>query len=249
MEIDKNLLQKVAQYKPDPLVLRTIADKPVVFTVGIVAAGKNTVASKLIELYPEEYRFIVSHTTRKPRANHGVMERDGVEYHFIDFAAAEQLLDSGAYVEANIIHYENIYGVTIGEIRKIQDGGKIPLGDLDIKGVQNCVNLGLHVKAIFLLPPSYEVWWERLQKRYGETVDWRDVRLRVKTTLEELEFVLARDYFYLIINDDLDRTVELSNRIAHGEPVPSDPRATQLIKDLTVRMRNKLAYWAPDGHP
>src|SRR5688500_2742247 len=117
MEIDPRLRQKLTTYKPDPTAIRSIADAPLVFLVGIAGAGKNSLLTEILRRYSDTYQFIVSHTTRPPRSNNGVMEQDGVNYHYIDFTTAERMLDEGEYVEANVVHYEDIYGTSIAEIK------------------------------------------------------------------------------------------------------------------------------------
>lgn len=244
MKLDTRLLQKVAAYTPDSQALASIKDVPILFTVGIVAAGKNALQRRIMALHPDEYSFIVSHVTRKPRMNKGIMEREGVEYHFIDFETAEKMLDQGRYIEANIVHYDDIYGSSIEEIERIKAEGKIGITDLEIKGVHTYVGLGLNVKPVFVLPPDYEIWKQRLLERYGSSVDWPEVRKRMKTALEELQLALQRDYLYLVINGDLDQTAGHINRIAHGEPIERRPAAAlELAQTIADRISEKLANW------
>src|SRR5690606_6577343 len=105
---------------------------------GIVSAGKDTVVTNLAE--DPDFKVIVSHTTRPPRMNHGVLEQDGVEYHFIDLAEAEAMLERGEFVEAKYVH-GNIYGTSLKEIRAIHDQGVIGLTDIDIHGVEEYLKI------------------------------------------------------------------------------------------------------------
>jgi guanylate kinase len=242
MELDEKLISKVSQYRPSSAALAPIKNTPLLFTVGITAAGKNVVLEQLMELYPNEYYFIVSHTTRAPRENHGIMETDGVEYHFVDFATVDTMLSDEAYFEANVIHFRDVYGTSIAEIEKAQSEGKIAVSDVDIKGVAQYVEYGLNVKPVFLLPPSYEAWMQRLLKRYnGEKPNKHDLHMRMTTALHELEHALTVDYYYIVVNEDLDKTVRLVNDIAHGEPVePHFQKAMDIAEKLAARIREEL---------
>jgi guanylate kinase len=242
MELDGRLISKVASYKPTSESIDPIRETPILFVVGIAGAGKDTVQTKLMNAHRDEYHYIISHTTRKPRENHGVMEQDGVAYHFIDFATAEQMIDDRAFVEAKVVHFNNIYGTSIAEIKKAKASRKIAITDIEVKGVKEYVGLGMNVKPVFLLPPSFEVWWERLAKRYDGDIPQKDIYNRMKTALVEIEHALNTDYFYIIINDDLEKTVELVNQIAHGEQVePHYYKAMDIARHMVLELRKKIA--------
>lgn len=242
MELDERLIAKVASYKPTAAAIEPIRDTPILFVVGITGAGKDTIQHKLVDTHPNEYRFIVSHTTRAPRENHGMLEQTGVDYNFIDFAQAERMIDDQAFVEAKVVHFDNIYGTSIAEIEAAKAEGKIAITDIEVKGVKEYVDLSMNVKPVFLLPPSYDVWWERLTARYDNKMLGHDLHKRMQTALMEIEHAVATDYFYIVINDDLNDTVDLVNRIAHGEAVePHYHKAMDIAEQFLARMREKLA--------
>ncbi|MEK7152788.1 MAG: hypothetical protein AAB834_02480 [Patescibacteria group bacterium] len=235
------LKDKIAAYHPATEALDPVRQTPILFLVGISGAGKNTVLQRLMALHPQEYRHIVSHTTRKPRENHGVMERDGVNYHFVDLPTIDRMLDEQAFIESKT-YADNVYGTSIAEIKKAQTEGKIALGDLTVDGADEYAEFDLNVKNVFLLPPSYEVWQERLLARYEGNVHQHDLYKRTKTALAELEHALTTDYFYIVINDDLDKTVELISQIAHGEQVePHYHKAVAIAEQIADKIRSQLA--------
>lgn len=240
MEMHEELSRKVEAYKPADAALDPIRSVPLLFAVGISGAGKDTVLKRLAALHRDSYQFMVSYTTRRPRVNQGVHERNGKEYHFIDMSTAMRMLDQGAFVEVN--HYaDNLYGVGIDEIVQAKQSGKMIIKDVDINGVINFVRLNMNVKPVFILPPSYEIWWERLVVRYGGTVDYTDLAKRMKTALNELSLALKHEYFYLVINDKVDLTVERIHAIAKGES--DDPRpahAINVIHEIVEAIHEKL---------
>jgi len=241
MELDVVASEKVAAYKPDKAKLDVIRDVPLMFMVGITSAGKNAVLHRLLEKYPDNYYFIVSHTTRAPRENHGVMEQDGKEYHFIDLQAMKSLLDNHDLIEAQVIHSAWISGTSIAEVQKAQANGKIPVSDIDIQGAEAYVGFGLNAKPIFILPPSYDVWMERLMTRYEGKPHKHDLFLRMQAAVGEIERAMTLDDFYIVINDNLDHTVDLAHKIAQGEPVePHYHKAMDIAEQLLVRIRAEL---------
>lgn len=240
MEIETILLKKAASYRPPTDRLQAILDVPLLFVVGISGAGKDTVQQRLLHAPDSDYRFIVSHTTREPRKNNGILEQNGVDYHFIDLTTAEKLLDEGEYLETNY-YAGNIYGTTIGEIESLKEQHKIGLTDVDVNGVGHYVAFGMNVIPIFLVPPDYATWWERLIKRYEGSIDTEDLKKRLSTALDELTQAQRNDYFYLVINDDLDVTVSTVDTIAHGSQYEArSERALKLVRELHTKIAGKL---------
>jgi guanylate kinase len=241
MEIDANFKTKIASYAPSSEALAPIKDVPLVFMVGISGAGKDTVLKRLMRIHPDEYSFVVSHTTRKPRENHGVMEQDGVDYHFVDLETVNRMLDNQEFIEAKL-YADNVYGTSIAEIQKAKDQGKIAITDITVDGVDEYEQLKLNNKNVFLLPPSYDTWQQRLLARYEGNVHQHDLYKRMRTALAELEHALATDYFYIVINDDLDKTLEIVSQIAHGSEVePHYHKAVAIAEEIIAKTRVALA--------
>ena len=209
------LQQKVENYVVPKQAVDLIKNTKLLLVAGIVSAGKDTVVTNLAE--DPAFKVIVSHTTRPPRMNHGVLEQDGVEYHFIDLAEAEAMLERGEFVEAKYVH-GNIYGTSLKEIRAIHDQGVIGLTDIDIHGVEEYLKIDSSAHAIFLLPPSVDTWTRRLEKRYGELdLTSVDIRNRLATAAAEIEYIRNSQKFVVIINDDLDTTLNRIRQVVAGE--------------------------------
>src|SRR5437588_9743381 len=108
--MDQTLARKLSTYNPAPSTIKLIKTTPILLLVGPTGAGKDALKDKL--LATDRYHHIISHTTRQPRINHGVIEQDGREYHFISKAQAEKMLDTKALIEAKI-YSDNLYGTSV----------------------------------------------------------------------------------------------------------------------------------------
>jgi guanylate kinase len=88
--------------------------------------------------------------------------------------------------------------------------------------------------AVFLLPPDFKTWQQRLQRRYGDVVDAADHRLRLQTALEELEQLLNTNYYVAVINDELNATFEQIQTVttSRNHTTPNDPAARKIAKQL-----------------
>lgn len=228
--IDEGLAAKLASYSPAPAAAELIKSTPILILVGPTGAGKDALKDRLLET--GEYHHIISHTTRPPRINHGVPEKNGREYHFINKEQAEKMLDDQALIEAKI-YSDNLYATSLAEIQLAKDERKIAMTDIEVQGVAEYKSLDPNVKAVFLLPPDFATWQERLQRRYGDVVDAADQRVRLQTALNEIEQLLNTDYYIPVINDDLEETFKKIELLASGKKLS----ATELEKAHKVAQK------------
>jgi len=240
--VDAALKAKVAAYRPDEAKIDSIRRAPMVLMVGITAAGKNAVIHRVIDQHPDQYYFLVSHTSRAPRINHGELERDGVHYHFVDLPTIETMLDNRDFIEAAVIHDSWISGSSVAEVKKSQDMNVVAISDIDIQGAEIYTRLGLSVKPVFLLPPSFEAWQQRFISRNDGKFDTNELAARMQSAIREIEHALMLENFYIVINDDLDKTVTVVHDIAQGKPVePHYQKAMTIAEQLLSRFREELA--------
>ena len=160
-----------------------------------------------------EFRDIVSHTTRPPRINNGSIEQDGIDYHFINQKIAEEMLQNNEFIEAKFVH-GTVYGTSVAELKLAHDQNRVAITDVDVQGVEEYERLAPESIAIFIVPPDYQTWIERLKKRYGTEEDFRiEWPKRRQSAISELTYALEVPYYHVIINDDLDRAVRVTEEI------------------------------------
>lgn len=234
MHVVESLLQN---YQPSPETIDIVRTTPIVLLVGISGAGKGTIRKKLFE--SGDYINFISHTTRSPRENNGVMEQNGVEYYFISIETAIDMLRRGDFIEAKS-YSGNVYGTTTTELQKAKASGKIALNDVEIQGVAEYLKIAPSVKVIFIVPPSHEAWLARLVARYEGEINHDDLNRRLETAKQELQVALADTRFSFIINDDLEQAVQdVENIVKHGSHDDSKARAvaTQILTYLSSENR------------
>lgn len=227
-----DLAQLTHGYEPTPETIELVQNSRITLLVGISGAGKDTIKKELLK--KDGYQDIVSHTTRPPRQNNGIVEVEGEDYHFITNEQAAALIANKAFIEAKYVH-NTVYGTSADEVKRAHDAGKIAVTDIDVQGVDEYKDVSRDVIAIFILPPSYAVWRERLQKRYAtpEEFDAEWPRRRASAIME-LEKALSVSYYHFIINDELSHSVRIVDEIANqGDRFNrKDDEARLLARDI-----------------
>lgn len=203
------------------------------------STGRNTIIRELAT--KGSYRFIVSDTTRKPRTNDGVAETNGTEYWF---RTEEELLADikvGAMLEAEVIHEQQVSGVSIRELEKTLAAGMTGITDIDLAGAQNVLRLKPDTFAFLVLPPNFEEWIKRLRGR-GAMGDVELAR-RLRTALRIFEYATQEPRLKLIINDSLDDAVSSIDTIVNDGSYAQSKSAHanhELLNHLTQRTRELL---------
>jgi guanylate kinase len=233
--MDSAVSDLLENYKPNQTVIDLIKSTSILLLVGPTGAGKDSLKDRLLET--GDYHHIVSHTTRPPRINHGVLEQEGREYHFIDMTQAKGMLEKGAFVESKI-YSGNIYGTSVAEIQAAHAENKIALTDIEVQGVAEYKKFDEGVMAVFLLPPDFETWQARLQRRYGDVVDAADHKLRLQTALDELNQLLTTDHYTAVVNDDIDAVfAEVQAYAASHKP---DAEKVTLAREVATKLASDI---------
>jgi len=238
--MDQALQQALVGYQPSQATIDLVKRTKVLFLVGPTGAGKDSLKDAL--LAGDGYYHLISHTTRPPRINQGVREQDGREYHFIDQGQALEMLDDRAFVEAKV-YSGNLYGTSAAEIQAAHDADKVAVTDIEVQGVAEYKAIDPNIMAVFLLPPDFETWQQRLQRRYGDVVDAADMQQRLETALEEIDQLLNTDHYFAMVNATLDNAVTEITLITdtHSHDPALEAEAREVAKKLDADIRTYLA--------
>ena len=157
--------------------------------------GKTTLCRAMTRVFPELH-YSVSYTTRPPRPG----DENGRDYHFISPAEFQERIDRRDFAEwAEIYGYR--YGTSRSLIETIRSEGRDVILDIDGQGARQLREKNLEGIFIFVLPPSLAELRRRLSRRGTESA----AALRERLMKARAEMTEAREYEYLIINDDLEK--------------------------------------------
>jgi guanylate kinase len=171
-------------------------------------AGKTTLTRLLREQEPS-LTLSVSVTTRNRRPS----EVDGVHYHFISESEFFAMRERGALLESAHVH-GNHYGSPRDRVEQALNEGKDVLFDIDYQGAQQLTASSPDdVVSIFILPPSMQELRARLERRAEDSTEVIEKRLAAARK----EINRWRDYRYVLVNDDLDKTFSQLRMILAAE--------------------------------
>ncbi len=171
-------------------------------------AGKSTLARMLIET-DGDLALSISITTRPRRPS----EVDGVHYHFVDSARFNQMRERGELLEWAEVH-GNLYGTPRAPVEQgLKMGGDV-LFDIDWQGTRQIAEaMPDDIVRVFLLPPSMTELRARLERRAEDNV--QAIHRRLANARAEIEH--WNEYEYVIVNDDLQRSLESVRAILTAE--------------------------------
>jgi len=174
---------------------------------GCSGVGKDAILNRMKEL-KLPFFYTVTFTSRPKRPG----EREGVDYHFVDRATFEKMIQSGEFFEwANV--YGNLYGVPKKPIKEALAQGKDVIVKVDVQGAATIKRIEPEAISIFIAPPSMEELRRRLTQR--KTESGVDLERRLETAQKEMESMPSFDHVVVSQNDGIDQAiVEIRNIIA-----------------------------------
>lgn len=150
--------------------------------------------------------FSISCTSRQPRGN----ERDGVEYFFVTPDEFRRKIDNDEFIEYEEVYKDRYYGTLKQQVEKQLERGENVVLDVDVKGGCNIKKYyGDKALSVFIQPPSVEELRKRLEGRGTDAPEV--IATRIERASFELSF--ADRYDRVVINDDLERAVEETEKI------------------------------------
>jgi guanylate kinase len=182
-------------------------------------AGKTTISRMLLNA-DGEVTMSISATTRPKRPG----EIEGSDYHFVDDAEFDRLIDIGEFVEwAPVFGYR--YGTPKAPVKDALRDGRDILFDIDWQGTQQLkAAMGEDLVSIFILPPSMAELERRLRERGTDSEDV--IADRMARAAGEISH--WPEYEYVLINRETDECLAEVRSIVAAERLKKN-RQTDLV--------------------
>jgi len=188
-------------------------------------AGKTSLVKALLASEPG-LRLSVSHTTRPRRPT----EAEGREYHFVSVPQFEQLVARGEFLEHARV-FDNYYGTARSFVAEQLRRGEDVILEIDWQGARLVRQAMPACLSIFVLPPSRRALAERLARRATDS----DAIIARRLGAAAADMAHYREFDYVVVNDDFERTVSELRRIiaGGGEDLRADrPQLGALLAEL-----------------
>ncbi len=175
--------------------MNLISNKFVLIVSGPSGVGKTTICNKFLE-QNKDFSHPISVTTRPPRD----YEINGKHYNFVSIEQYEDMIQKNQLLEAVTI-YGNQYGTQslLVEAQLTQHNLIFNVDSNGMHQIKDFFKNKANVLTVFILPPSMEELCSRIEFR-GD--NQQHIKERNDRALHEIQH--AKDYDYIIMNDDLD---------------------------------------------
>src|SRR6201992_3462835 len=171
-------------------------------------AGKTTLSRRLLAS-DDAITMSVSCTTRAPRTG----EVEGRDYFFVSSSMFTQMTGTNAFLEHALV-FGNHYGTPKEPVMLALAKGQDVLFDIDWQGTQQLrQQAGDDLVSVFVLPPSHAELERRLRARAQD--EEHVVQQRMARANNEISH--WAEYDYVVINDDLDTTLQKIQTILAAE--------------------------------
>jgi guanylate kinase len=181
-------------------------------------SGKSTLVNA-IKSSVDRLDFSVSYTTRKPRGS----EEEGREYYYTSREVFERMIAQGQFLE-----YADVFGNYYGTAKRFLDDaitrGHDLLLDIDVQGASQLQRRLPDAISIFILPPTKQELEKRLRRRSSaeRMTDEAVIQRRLETASREIE--KYREYGYILVNDQLDDSIDALRAIILTERLKATGR-------------------------
>jgi len=172
---------------------------------GPSGSGKSSLMNEMFKKIDDIY-FSISTTTRVKRKG----EAEGVDYHYITKKEFESDIEEGLFLEWAKVH-DNYYGTSLKPILKSLHDGKLVVFDIDVQGHKIArEKFGEAITSVFITTPNQNELKQRLMHRGTDSE--AVIEKRINNAVSEMTRV--REYNYVLINDDFEKTLEKLTAIA-----------------------------------
>ncbi|MBX3354125.1 MAG: guanylate kinase [Phycisphaeraceae bacterium] len=186
---------------------------------GPSGVGKTTIVREIVRRF--DGYFSVSATTR-PKSD---IERDGVDYWFIDQATFQKWIDTGRFLEHAQVFGRHWYGTPAEPVDQAVAQGRIAVLDIDVQGAESVRQKRPAAFSVFILPPSEAELRRRLESRR------RDDAAAIERRFAEATHEMARarregTYDAFVVNDDLAAAVDAVEHLVRDRLGAGDREAS-----------------------
>ena len=188
-------------------------------------AGKTSIARSLLTR-DKEINMSVSATTRPRRPG----EAEGRDYYFVDEEKFKTDINKVVFLEYARV-FDHYYGTPLGLVQKLLSSGCDVLFDIDWQGTQQIkAKARDDLVSIFVLPPSTAELEKRLITRAQDSAEV--VAGRMARAADEMSHY--PEYDYIIVNHDLDQSIDAVHTILKAERLRRSRQAslTEFMKQL-----------------
>ena len=188
-------------------------------------AGKTSIARSLLTR-DKEIKMSVSATTRPRRPG----EVEGKDYYFVNEEKFKIDINKGLFLEYARV-FDHYYGTPLGLVQKLLSSGCDVLFDIDWQGTQQIkAKARDDLVSIFVLPPSTAELEKRLITRAQDSAEV--VAGRMARAADEMSHY--PEYDYIIVNHDLDQSIDAVHTILKAERLRRSRQAslTEFMKQL-----------------
>jgi guanylate kinase len=139
---------------------------------------------------------------------------DGVDYYFVSDEQYNKYIEEDAFYEFVDSQYGNRYGTLRSEVDSFLNVGEDVVFDIDWEGARQMRQRApKDVVTIYLLPPSIKEVRERLENRGTDSKEVIEKRMNLVVD----KIVHWDEFDYVVVNAELEDTVEKIRRIISGE--------------------------------
>jgi guanylate kinase len=181
-------------------------------------SGKSTLVAAIKRLV-DRLDFSVSYTTRPPRGS----EEEGRDYYYTSRDVFERMIERGEFLE-----HADVFGNYYGTAKKFLDDAMVRghdlLLDIDVQGASQLQQSLPKAVSIFILPPTRQELEKRLRRRSSaeRMTDEAVIQRRLETASREIE--KYPDYDYILVNDQLDDSIDALKAIILTERLRASGR-------------------------
>ena len=183
----------------------------------------------------DNYALSVSMTSRNPRPG----EAEGREYFFVTREKFEQTIREDGLIE-HACYVGNYYGTPKAYVEECLSKGRDVILEIEIQGALQIKKKFPDAVLMFVMPPSADTLYARLTGRGTE--DHETIVKRMQRAVEESAGI--EEYDYIIVNDDLDESVETMHNVIRAAHL-SPKRNIAFIE----KVRDELTSMKTDSEP